>query len=926
MSSNRLVVEAPVARLSTSASIMIGQTLSHFEILEKLGEGGMGVVYKARDTHIDRLVAIKLLPPDKGADRDRRLRFVQEAKAASALNHPGIVTIHDIAQHDGVDFIAMEFVPGRTLDRVIPRRGLGLNETVDYGIQIADALAAAHAAGIVHRDLKPSNVVVTDQGRIRILDFGLAKLVDRGGPAVWEEGPTNADRAPLTTQGAIVGTVAYMSPEQAEGKVVDARTDIFSLGSVLYEMATGQRAFQGDTPLSIVAAVLREEPKPVSHLRESVPRELERVITRCLRKDPERRWQAMSDITIALRELKEEVDAGAVAASAAAPPRRHRALLAVAAVMLVVLAGAISLIVWRDRGADPTARAPSPFTAIPLTTYPGREQQAAFSPDGNSVAFAWNGEAEDNWDIYVKLIGPGSPQRLTTDPAIELSPAWSPDGRSIAFGRVRDDLRVSVLVVPSRGGPEREVFETSGSGILGLGQILAWSADSRFLVVAASPSAPEPVVLTAVDVATGATRPVTRPSPEFDADLLPSISPDGRMLAFVRKSRGLRTGELHVQALSAGLEAIGEPRHLAGKGVFYHGVAWSATGRDVIVSSGNVSDVALWRIALQHPEQPERLSPFGGECRQPAVAALQGRLAFTRASWDENTWRLTMSGPGRPAGAPVGVIGSTRSELNAQFSPDGSRIVFESQRSGTQELWVADQDGRNALQLTSFNGRLGGTPAWSPDGQSIAFDLRNEAGRGDIYVIAVRGGAPIRLTDNTADDLVPSWSRDGQSIYFASTRTGRYQVWKMSARGGDPVQVTQHGGTYAKESIDRQYIYYGRTGPVTGLWRVPVGGGEEVEVVPRLASYGNFAVASDGLYFEARLPGNPLGHTPDFSPFTRLEAAIDFLSFATGKVTRVMFLDRHAGHGLDLSPDERTLLFAQMDAFTEDLMLVEGFR
>jgi hypothetical protein len=335
-----------------------------------------------------------------------------------------------------------------------------------------------------------------------------------------------------------------------------------------------------------------------------------------------------------------------------------------------------------------------------------------------------------------------------------------------------------------------------------------------------------------------------------------------------------------VQPLSAGFEPVGEPRHLAGKGVFYHGVAWGASGRDVIVLSGNSGNVALWRIPLQHPGQLERLSPFGDECRQPAIA-LQGRLAFTRASWDENTWQVTLSGPGRAAGAPVRAIGSTRSELNAEFSPDGPRIVFESMRSGTQELWVADRDGRSALQLTSFNGRLGGTP---------------------------------------------SWSRDGQSIYFGSTRSGRYEIWRMSARGGEPVQVTQHGGTYAKESIDRKYIYYARTGPLTGLWRVPVAGGEEVEVVPRLASYGNFAVASDGLYFEARLPGNPLGHTSDFTPFTRLEAAIDLLSFATGKVSRVLTLDRHADHGFDLSPDERTLLFAQMDAFTEDLMLVENFR
>ena len=905
---------------------MIGQTLGHFEILEKLGEGGMGVVYKAWDAHLDRPVALKLLRRDEGTDHDHHVRFVQEARTASALNHPAIVTVHDIAQHDGVDFIVMEFVAGQTLDRVISRRGLSLNDTIEYGIQIADALAAAHAAGIVHRDLKPSNVIVTEGGRVRILDFGLAKLIDRPALGASAEGPTRAHAAQLTAQGMIVGTVAYMSPEQAEGKVVDARTDIFSFGSMLYEMVTGQRAFHGDSPLSTLTAVLREEPKALSHIRADVPQELERVITRCLRKDRGRRWQAMSDIRVALQELKEEADSGVQAAGAAPLSRPRRALMAVAVLSLVVVAGAMGVLVWRNRSAAATGPASPPFTAIPLTTYPGREQQPTFSPDGNSVAFTWNGETEDNWDIWVKLIGSGSPQRLTSNPAIELSPAWSPDGRSIAFGRVRDDLRVAILVVPSRGGPEREVLETPRSGGLGRGQILAWSADSRFLVVATSPSAAEPVVLTAVDVATGATRPITRRSPDFEIDFLPAISPDGRNLAFARQRRGLRTGELYVQTLSSGFEPLGEPRHVAGRRAIYHGVAWSATGRDVIVSSGNSGNVALWRIPLEHPEQLERLSPFGDESRQPAMAAEQGHLAFTRASWDENTYRVTLSGSGQATGAPVRVIGSTRSELNAQFSPDGSRIVFESMRSGTQELWVADQDGRNALQLTSFNGRLGGTPAWSPDGQSIAFDLRNEDGRGDVYVMAARGGAPVRLTNHPADDLVPSWSRDGRSIYFGSTRSGRYEIWRMSARGGEPAQVTRRGGTYAKESIDGKYLYYGRTGPGTGLWRVPVTGGEEVEVVPRLASYGNFAVASDGLYFEARLPGNPLGHTPDFTPFTRLEAAIDYFSFATGRISRVLALDRHAGHGFDLSPDKRTLMFAQMDSFTEDLMLVENFR
>jgi Tol biopolymer transport system component len=430
----------------------------------------------------------------------------------------------------------------------------------------------------------------------------------------------------------------------------------------------------------------------------------------------------------------------------------------------------------------------------------------------------------------------------------------------------------------------------------------------------------------AVDVATGETRPVTTPPPFPNSDALPSVSPDGRMLAFVRRSGGL-TGELYVQALSAGFAPVGEPRRLRTDGRIYHGVAWTADGRDVIVSSGNQGDVGLWRIPLRSPEQLERLSPSGDEWRQPAVAMQQDRLAFTRARWDDNIWSLALSAPGRPAGSPVKLIGSTRSERNARFSPDGTRVVFEGQGSGTQEVWVADRDGRNALQLTSFNGRQGGTAAWSPDGQSIAYDLRNEDGRGDIYVIPARGGAPRRITTHPADDLVPSWSRDGRFIYFGSRRSGTSQIWKQSPQGGEPIQVTQHGGNHGKESVDGRYLYYSRTSSfLASLWRVPVSGGEEVQVLREIAGVLNFAVARDGIYFEASPPSSPLGHIAMLTPFTRPETILDFLSFATGEVTRVITLDRRAAIGLDVSPDGRTLLFAQSDSFTEDLMLVEKFR
>ncbi len=267
---------------------MISRSIGHYQIGEKLGEGGMGVVYKALDTRLERAVALKVLAADKVADPDRKRRFVQEAKAASALNHPNIITIYDINAADGIDFISMEFVAGRTLDRVIPRQGLPPAEALRISIQIADALTAAHAGGIIHRDLKPANIMVTDSGLVKLLDFGLAKLTEKTG--IGQEEPTATLAA--TEEGKILGTVAYMSPEQAQGLKVDARSDIFSFGAVLYEMLTGRRAFSGDTKMSTVAAILNREPEP---LAATTPRELDRIVTRCLKKDPARRIQTHAE-------------------------------------------------------------------------------------------------------------------------------------------------------------------------------------------------------------------------------------------------------------------------------------------------------------------------------------------------------------------------------------------------------------------------------------------------------------------------------------------------------------------------------------------------------------------------------------------------------------------------------------------------------
>jgi len=299
------------------ADAWLGQTLSHYEIVEKLGEGGMGVVYKARDTRLDRFVAIKILPPEKVSDAERTRRFVQEAKAASGLNHPNIITIHDIAEERGTQFIVMEYVAGKTLDQSIRRHGLRLNEALKYAVQVADALASAHEAGIIHRDLKPSNVMVNEKGQVKVLDFGLAKLTEKAEPDEAATQTLQQGASPVTEKGVVLGTVPYMSPEQAEGKKIDARSDIFSFGSQLYEMVTGRRAFQGDSRLSTLGAILRDEPKPLSDSAEAIPRDLQKIVMRCLRKEPARRFQTMADLKVTLEELKEESESGRLTAAGA---------------------------------------------------------------------------------------------------------------------------------------------------------------------------------------------------------------------------------------------------------------------------------------------------------------------------------------------------------------------------------------------------------------------------------------------------------------------------------------------------------------------------------------------------------------------------------------------------------------------------------
>lgn len=437
----------------TGKSEMVGKTLLHYKIIEKIGEGGMGVVYRAFDTHLDRQVAIKVLPPDKIKDSESKQRFVQEAKSASALCHPNIVVVHDIASDQGLDFIVMEIVEGQSLNQLIKRKGLKLPEALKYAVQIADGLSKAHTANIIHRDLKPTNIMVTNEGLVKILDFGLAKLMQKEINVEPSQTMTlGEDEQPKTEEGSIVGTAAYMSPEQAEGKKVDARSDIFSFGTVLYEMLTGQKAFAHESRIKSLNAVISEDPEPVSTLNEEIPQEAERLLNRCLRKDPQRRWQTMSDLKVALQDLKEDSESGRLQAILPQKTRKKRIMFWTSLAALTIAAATVLFLLFRVK-----PKSPFEFETIPLTFDSGLTGTPTVSADGSLMAYTSDREGSRTLDIWVQQVSGGEPLRRTDYPADDWFPSLSPDGSKIVFRSERDGG--GVYIIDTLGGKERKLVD-----------------------------------------------------------------------------------------------------------------------------------------------------------------------------------------------------------------------------------------------------------------------------------------------------------------------------------------------------------------------------------------------------------------------------------------------------------------------------------
>jgi Tol biopolymer transport system component len=874
-----------------------GTQLGPYRVIELLGAGGMGEVYRAQDTRLGRTVALKLLPEERSLDPERRLRMLQEARTVSALNHPNILGLHDLAEADLHQFLVLEYVPGRTLDQVIPRHGLPLDEAVRYAVQIANALAAAHEAGVIHRDLKPGNIMVTDKGTVKLLDFGLAKMVQ---PVAARPTASGETATMLQTEpGMVMGTVNYMSPEQAEGKPVDARSDIFSFGCVLHEMLTGKRAFQGNSPASVLSAVLRDEPAPVDSLRPETPYDLRKIVTRCPRKDPKRRFQHADDLDVALLEVQDEI-AAASPASTTLPRSKARRWLPVAAGIAVVALLVAGAFLYRRMSPPDT-----PLTITPLTTYPGHEYAPAFSPDGTQVAFEWKRDRWDNPDIYVKLIGTAEPLQLTKDPARDHSPAWSPDGRWIAFLRERPDQKEEVILIPPLGGAERKVGEIA-SIFANSNRALTWTPDGKQLVVPDRSAASGPLGLFLLSLDTGEKRRLTSPAASVLADYSPAFSPDGRWLAFTRLPT-LQSSDIYVLPVTSDLHPVGEPKPLTDDHRSNDSPAW-LDDREILFSSERDGSVSLWRKRTTGGSSPVRLPLAAGSL--PALSRSAHRLVYVESIYDPNIWSLPLPGSTGTATAPRMLIASSRLDNNPDFSPDGRRIAFASDRSGSVEIWVCDSDGAHPRQLTSYGHSGTGSPRWSPDGTRIAFDS-NVEGRYEIYVVGADGGTPKRLTEMGHTNVIPAWSRDGRWIYFTSLRDNTNDIWKVPVSGGAAIQVASRGGSVA-ESPDGHFLYYLTAEDKNShLWEKPVNGGAERKVIDSVLLR-NFAVSEQGIYYaQANAPSG---------------WSIRFRNLATGADNPIANFTKPAALGLRLSPDRRTLLYTQIDNEGSDLMLVENLR
>lgn len=582
------------------------------------------------------------------------------------------------------------------------------------------------------------------------------------------------------------------------------------------------------------------------------------------------------------------------------PPKlRRRRRWFVYAVLLLASSAAVWLIIYRL-----TARAPAAALRItPVTSFQGFEYQPALSPDGAQVAFVWDREQGDRGDIWIRLVDAGTPLQLTAGLADDSHPVWSPDGRHIAFLR-RAAFGGGVYLVPALGGPEVKLGEAAPKNDC---RSLDWSPDGKLLAATDRNSPQEPFSIYLISKESGGKSKLTTPPAQSLGDGGLAFSPEGKTLAFIR-TIGIGIDDIYLTPVGGG-----EPRRLTADNRLIHGLTWTADGREIVFSSNRGRTFGLWSVAVSGGD-PRPFVTVGQNVFHPSAARGRDHLVYVQEAADANIWQIAVPGSTGRAKSPVKLISSTQIESGPQYSPDGKRIVFASDQSGSDEIWVYEVESRHVAQLTFFGGPMTGTPRWSPDGARIVFGS-TASGQTDIYVMSAAGGAARRLTEEPAEDVRPSWSHDGRWIYFGSNRSGDWQVWKAPAEGGQAAQVTRQGGREALESPDGKFVYYAKSsGGMGSIWRISVEGGEETRVLDQ-ASQGNWALLKQGIYF--------------VTPEPKSGPVIQFFSFATRQATPVAVLEKRliqGPPGFAVSPDGRWLIWSQLDQIGSDIMRVENFR
>ncbi|HSP94495.1 MAG TPA: protein kinase [Thermoanaerobaculia bacterium] len=876
-----------------------GSWLGQYEIQAPLGAGGMGEVYRARDTRLGREVAIKVLSDALAGDPEHLARFQREARLLAALSHPSIAVIHGMEEAGKTRFLVLELVPGETLADRVAGGPLPMNEALEICRQIAEALEAAHGKGIVHRDLKPGNVKVTPEGRVKVLDFGLARSLAAAISPEESSAPTAI--APQTRAGTILGTPSYMSPEQARGRPVDKRADIWAFGCVLYEMLTGARAFEGETSLDTLAAILNHEPD-WRRLPRGTPQEVRKLLERCLEKDPSQRLRDAGDagleIQTALSARKEEGPASR-RVGPSAPARIPR---------WSDLARSITSLLSTTR-VRPESSAPfSPPRLSQVTFAESIEEFPAWSPDGKRLAFCR--EAGAIRKVFSKDLATGQESALTRGESDDIQPDWSADGRFLLFMRSRQ---------PGRKLEPMDVFGAyEGADIWSLD--VSTGKEALLVENAANPSHSPDGKRIAFDASWAGPRRIwiaderghnpqqaTSDASEALAHTRPRWSPDGSRIIFQNIERtkfDLRVVDLASNALS----------WVTNDYVQDIWPVWSPSGF-VYFTSYRGGGLNIWRVAVTARGEPvgplQQLTTGAGQDVGVAISRDGRKLAFSILRQNAHIWRLPVSpAAGRPAGSPEKVIATTREDSRGAWSRDGKEIVFNSDRSGEMNVWLLSTADGAVRQVTHGPGG-DFQPSFSADRKRIVF-FSSRSGSVDIWLVESAGGKPRRLTQGPSISVNPVFSPDGRSIAYMSDEGGRLEVWLMNADGSQPRPLTQVGvmGHFLQWTADGEWIVFRCPSGKPRTMRVRASGGEPEEM-PEVVGGAHMSFSPD----ETRIM-DVLGHkTLWVSPLT-------------GGAPEKVFEFDDPDSRIDYprwSPDGRFVLFDRFRPSGGDVWMMEKF-